>query len=146
MGALAEGDTAHDFLGPVQPDAVMQKVAEGTESVVHSAWQTENVTGLTGSNAMTAFSTVVRVSSHVMQSSCHETSAAEAMMSTHQCGRVRCTDHFEIDEQLMWAPIMSIEKMLAGVAARNLHLCLQARSCHDMHMPEGNTYHRQSGQ
>ncbi|DBB05493.1 TPA: hypothetical protein ACH3X1_012449 [Trebouxia sp. C0004] len=29
VGALADGDTDHDFLGPVQPDAVMQKVAEG---------------------------------------------------------------------------------------------------------------------
>lgn len=27
--ALADGDADHDFLGPVQPDAVMQKVAEG---------------------------------------------------------------------------------------------------------------------
>ena len=109
----------------------MQKVAEGRESEVDSAWQTQNVSWLTDSNAMTAINTVVRVSSHVMQSSCHETSAAEAMMSAHQCGRVRCTDHFEIDEQLMWALIMSIERVLAGFAACNLHLCLQARSCHD---------------
>ncbi|KAL0050067.1 hypothetical protein WJX82_003781 [Trebouxia sp. C0006] len=29
VGALADGDTDHDFLGPAQPDAVMQKVAEG---------------------------------------------------------------------------------------------------------------------
>ena len=32
VGALTEGDTAHDFLGPVQPDAIMQQVAEGTDS------------------------------------------------------------------------------------------------------------------
>ncbi|DBA80982.1 TPA: hypothetical protein ACH3X2_007192 [Trebouxia sp. C0005] len=29
VGALVVGDIDHDFLGPVQPDAVMQKVAEG---------------------------------------------------------------------------------------------------------------------
>ncbi len=36
LGALADGDTDHDFLGPVQPDAVMQKVAEGTQPVSKS--------------------------------------------------------------------------------------------------------------
>ena len=38
MGALADGDTDHDFLGPVQPDAVMQKVAEGTQHLPSQTW------------------------------------------------------------------------------------------------------------
>lgn len=29
VGALAEADSAFDFLGPIQPDTVMQQVAEG---------------------------------------------------------------------------------------------------------------------
>lgn len=30
--ALPEDDDALDFLGPVQPDAIMQQVAEGTQT------------------------------------------------------------------------------------------------------------------
>ena len=31
VGSLPEDDVGHDFLGPVQPDAIMQQVAEGEQ-------------------------------------------------------------------------------------------------------------------
>ena len=34
-GALLEGDDALDFLGPVQPNTIMQQVAEGTQGPTH---------------------------------------------------------------------------------------------------------------
>lgn len=37
-GALLDGDTAHDFLGPVQPDEIMQQVAEGNVPITHCVW------------------------------------------------------------------------------------------------------------
>ena len=33
-GVLQEGDTAFDFLGPVQEDSIMQQVAEGKSSCI----------------------------------------------------------------------------------------------------------------
>ena len=80
VGALADGDTAHDFLGPVQPDAVMQKVAEGNRPALHSRLKTRSISWRTDGAAMTAISTVMLVFNNVMQSSCHEASAPDAML------------------------------------------------------------------